>query len=52
MQAKIVAVVEEDGTYYLVVGQGDHDCIRYQLSRSLLIKLAQESIELVLKKIK
>jgi hypothetical protein len=47
-RAVTVTVVEEDEHYFLVVGEGKHSCYRWEISLSLLDKLAFEVITLSL----
>lgn len=47
LPVKIAAIIKEGEQYYLIIGEGDHNCIRYQLSWSLVVKLAYEAMIIV-----
>ena len=49
-KAVVASVVEEGDKYLLVLGKGDHSCDRWEITPSLLAKLALEMVSLALKK--
>lgn len=49
-KAFVAAIVEEGEEIFLMVGEGNHDCDRWKLSRSLLRKLMSEGLPVFLNK--
>jgi hypothetical protein len=49
-KAVIASVVDEGGKYILILGKGDHSCDRWELTPSLVAKLAFEMVRLALRK--
>lgn len=47
--ARIATIVNEGGTIYLVLGEGDHTSDRWLLSESLVRKLVSEGFNIAMK---
>jgi hypothetical protein len=48
--ASIAAIVQEEpNRFYLIVGQGDHTCSRWELSESLVRKLVSDGFNIAMR---
>lgn len=48
-KAVIVVITEQDGKNFITLGEGDHNCDRWEISESLLRKIIFEGVKIVFK---